>query len=399
MKSRSSAKNERVFPARHQASVVRALVVVALVVAAVVALAQPREDFDLMAYVGVVHRYDARTDGEARERTLADLGRHLTPERYAWMVGRDYPDSYARAMASEDRSFGQQLGWFRGRPLHTRAAWALTKAGLSTPRALHVVAWLSSLALSGVLFLATAGVSRPWLRLASFALVAGAFHLADLAASPLADPLSALLVVGGTLLVLEGGGAGSRLGLGALVVAVFARTDNAMYAASLAAFACIMHVFPPSDPTRRVPPLAASASAACALGLRAWLERDSYGWWALVHFRRVKFEPYPRDVRPPFSLSTYLGVLRAWALEVYACEVLALIGLAWLLVDARARGELRRQPLVAYGALMVPLSVARFFAFPDWDSRFFIAPLGLFFLGLAYALDARLTQRAAHAIR
>lgn len=373
------------------ASLVRALVVVALVVGAVAAIARPREDFDLMAYVGVVHRYDARTDGEARARTLADLERHLTPERYAWMVGRDYPDSYARAMASDDRSFGQQLGWFRGRPLFTRAAWALTRCGLSVPRALHAVAWLSSLALAVLFFVATAGVSRAWLRLVSFALVAGVFHLAELAASPLADPLSALLVVGGTLLALQAGR--PRAGLGVLVLAVLARTDNAMYAASLAVFACMMHLVPRDAASRRPRPLEALAGAALALGLRAWLERDGYGWWALVHFRRVRFEPYPADVHPPFSLATYLGVVRAWALEVYTCEVLALLGLAWLVLGAR--GELRRQPLVAYGALMVPLSVARFLAFPDWDSRFFLAPLGLFFVGLAYALDARLTARAA----
>lgn len=377
--------------ARKTASLVRALVALALLVGAVAAIAWPREDFDLMAYVGVVHRYDARTDGEARARTLADLERHLTPERYAWMVGRDYPDSYARAMASDDRSFGQQLGWFRGRPLFTRAAWALARCGLSVPRALHAVAWLSSLALAALFFGATAGVSRAWLRLASFALIAGVFHLAELAASPLADPLSALLVVGGTLLALHAGR--PRAGLGVLVLAVLARTDNAMYAASLAVFACMMHLVPSDDAARRPRPLEALAGAALALGLRAWLERDGYGWWALVHFRRVRFEPYPADVHPPFSLATYLGVVRAWALEVYTCEVLALLGLAWLALGAR--GELRRQPLVAYGALMVPLSVARFLAFPDWDSRFFLAPLGLFFVGLAYALDARLTARAA----
>ncbi|HRG95154.1 MAG TPA: hypothetical protein PLR99_02825 [Polyangiaceae bacterium] len=377
--------------ARKLASLVRALVALAVLVGAAAAIAWPREDFDLMAYVGVVHRYDARTDGEARARTLADLERHLTPERYAWMVGRDYPDSYARAMASDDRSFGQQLGWFRGRPLFTRAAWALVRCGLSVPRALHAVAWLSSLALAALFFVATAGVSRAWLRLASFALIAGVFHLADLAASPLADPLSALLVVGGTLLALQAGR--PRAGLGVLVLAVFARTDNAMYAASLAVFVCMMHMTPSDDATPRPRPLEALGAAAVALGLRAWLERDGYGWWALVHFRRVRFEPYPAEVHPPFSLATYLGVVRAWALEVYTCEVLALVGLAWLVFGAR--GELRRQPLVAYGALMVPLSVARFLAFPDWDSRFFLAPLGLFFVGLAYALDARLTARAA----
>jgi len=178
-----------------------------------------------------------------------------------------------------------------------------------------------------------------------------------------------------------------------LVLAVFARTDNAMYAASLAVFVCMMHMTPSDDATPRPRPLEALGAAAVALGLRAWLERDGYGWWALVHFRRVRFEPYPAEVHPPFSLATYLGVVRAWALEVYTCEVLALVGLAWLVFGAR--GELRRQPLVAYGALMVPLSVARFLAFPDWDSRFFLAPLGLFFVGLAYALDARLTARAA----
>jgi len=380
-----------VLSARKLASLVRALVALAVLVGAAAAIAWPREDFDLMAYVGVVHRYDARTDGEARARTLADLERHLTPERYAWMVGRDYPDSYARAMASDDRSFGQQLGWFRGRPLFTRAAWALVRCGLSVPRALHAVAWLSSLALAALFFVATAGVSRAWLRLASFALIAGVFHLADLAASPLADPLSALLVVGGTLLALQAGR--PRAGLGVLVLAVFARTDNAMYAASLAVFVCMMHMTPSDDATPRPRPLEALGAAAVALGLRAWLERDGYGWWALVHFRRVRFEPYPAEVHPPFSLATYLGVVRAWALEVYTCEVLALVGLAWLVFGAR--GELRRQPLVAYGALMVPLSVARFLAFPDWDSRFFLAPLGLFFVGLAYALDARLTARAA----
>lgn len=372
----------------------RAVVAIALVVAAVLAVVRPREDFDLMAYVGVVHSYDAASDAEARARTLADLQRHLTPERYTWMVGRDYPGSYARAMASDDRSFGQQLGWFRGRPLFTRAAWALARlTKISVPRALHAVATLSTLALAALFFAATAGLSRPWLRLATFALVASAFHLAELAASPLADPLSALLVVLGVLLAVQA--KRPRLGLGVLVLAVFARTDNAMYAAAFAAFVCILHVYPPPDESASRPrlpsPPEALASAALAFALRAWLERDSYGWWALVHFRRVKFETYPADVRAPFSLSTYLDVLRAWALEVYACEVLALVGLAGLLVFART--EVRRQPIVAFGALMVPLSVARFLAFPDWDSRFFVAPLGLFFVGLAYALDARLAQR------
>ena len=35
--------------------------------------------------------------------------------------------------------------------------------------------------------------------------------------------------------------------------------------------------------------------------------------------------------------------------------------------------------MAALTLAMVPLSVARFFAFPDWHSRFFVVPLGLFF--------------------
>ncbi len=369
----------------------RALVLLVLAAIAWMALARPRQDFDLMAYVGVVHAYDAPSDEAARERTVADLRRELSDERFAWMVGRDYPNGYAHAMAFEPRSFAQQLVWFRGRPLFTRSAWIVSKLGVPVPRALHLVALVSTLALALVFFWGTRAPSdapaprgHEAFRFCVWLAIGAIFHLDELAASPLSDPLSSALVVGGLLLVLTPAlpRRAPCVGLGVLVVSVLARSDNAMYVAALALFTIVLAL---QKKNLGISPRILVFATLAAFALRAWVERGSYGWAALVHFRRVHFETYPADVRATLDASTYLGIVRTWSIEVYACEVLALVGVALLFAHPRLRAR-TSDPFVAFAIAMLPLAVVRFFAFPDWDSRFFVAPLGLFFLGLARAI-------------
>lgn len=383
----------------------RAVVGIALLVAAVLAIVRPRQDFDLMAYVGVVHAYDTNDPEIARAKTVDDLRTELTDERFAWMVGRDHPDSYAHAMAHDARSFAQQLVWFRGRPLYTRSAWALSKVGIRVPRALHLVALFASLALGLVFFRATSRLPTPWHRLAAWVLVAACFHLDELAASPMCDPLSALLVVSGTLMVFrsldtssfgpsparpEGARpsalAFARVGLVLLVLAVSARTDNTMYVATVAAFLfAVRKRLPGSSSTRLA--YEAVGAAAIAVVLRAFVERHSYGWAKLVHFRRVDVAKFPADSHAELDLHTYLGIVKSWFFELYTCEVVAIFVFALVLARAHSRARAKR-PFVAYGMLMVPLALVRFFAFPDWDYRFFVAPLGLFLVAAAEALFA-----------
>ena len=383
----------------------RAVVGIALLAAAVLAILRPRQDFDLMAYVGVVHAYDTNDPEIARAKTVDDLRHELTDERFAWMVGRDHPDSYAHAMAHDSRSFAQQLVWFRGRPLYTRSAWVLSKLGIRVPRALHLVALFASLTLGLVFFLATSRLPTPWHRLGAWALVAACFHLDELAASPMCDPLSALLVVSGTLLVFRSFDSSSfdasttgpigvrlsslvsaRVGLVLLVVAVSARTDSTMYVAALAAFLFAVRKRLPGSSSTRLAHEALGA-AAVAVALRAFVERHSYGWGALVHFRRVDVAKYPADTHAQLDLHTYTGIVKSWFFELYTCEVVAIVVFALVLSRAHTRRRAKR-PFVAYGMLMVPLALVRFLAFPDWDYRFFVAPLGLFFVAASEALFA-----------
>jgi hypothetical protein len=340
-----------------------------------------------MAYVGVVHAYDAPSDETARARTVADLRRELSDERFAWMVGRDYPGGYAHAMAYDPRAFAQQLVWFRGRPLFTRSAWLVSKLGVPVPRALHLVALVSTLALALVLFRGTRAPSdvpaprgHEAFRLCVWLAIGAIFHLEELAASPLADPLSSALVVGGLLLVLTR--EAPLVGLAVLVLSVLARSDNAMYLAALALFAIVLAL---RKKTLGLSPMLLVFATFLAFALRAWIERGSYGWAALVHFRRIHFETYPADVHATLDASTYLGIIRTWSIEVYACEVVALVGLVLLFAHPRLRAR-ANDPFVAFSIAMLPLAVVRFLAFPDWDSRFFVAPIGLFFLGLARAV-------------
>ena len=367
--------------------VVRFLVLLVLVGIAWMALVRPRQDFDLMAYVGVVHAYDAPSDEASRARTVSDLRRELSDERFAWMIGRDYPAGYAHAMAYEPRSFAQQLVWFRGRPLFTRSAWILSKLGVPVPRALHLLALVSTLALALIFFRGTRApreVPPPRgheaFRFGVWFGIGAIFHFEELAGSPLADPLSSALVVGGLLLVLMH--EAPRVGLAVLVVSVLARSDNVMYVAALALFAVVLAL---QKRSLGISPKALIFATLAAFALRAWIERGSYGWAALVHFRRVHFETYPADVRATLDASTYLQIVRTWSIEVYACEVVALVGLVLLVAHPRLRAR-TNDPFVAFSIAMLPLAVLRFLAFPDWDSRFFIAPIGLFFLGLARAI-------------
>lgn len=373
-----------------------AIVAIVCLLVSLSALAHPREDFDLMAYVGVVHAYDG--EAGARERTLGDLRDALTPERYAWMTGRDFPGDYAHWMAYDDRAFAQQLVWFRGRPLFTRSAWLVSKLGVKVPRALHFVTLLSTLALAAVTWVALrprvldGSVREAAIRSGAFFGIAGVFHFDELAASPLSDPLGAGLALGGLVLLAHDR---PRLGLGLMVVAVFARSDAAMYPGLVAALSVAFAA-------RRRPFLAspreALAAAALAFGARAWVERGSYGWAALVHFRRVRFEPFPADARHTLDAATYFRILRENALELYTCEVVALVAFVVLLAGVAASPRVRGlvtadsgaggpSPMAALALAMVPLSVARFLAFPDWHSRFFVVPLGLFFVGLAHVVQ------------
>ncbi len=376
------------------------LVLLLVALFSVIAIVRPREDFDLMAYVGVVNAYDGEVG--ARERTMSDLRRSLDDARYGWMIGRDAPESYAHAMASDDRVFSQQLVWFRGRPLFTRSAWALSKLGVPVVRALHAVTLVSTMAVALLFFAGTAAVGQgglPRVRLAVRVVVlvvaAGVFHLDELAASPLSDPMGAALVLLGLLLVfLE---VAPRAGLVVLVLSVLARSDAAIYVVALAAFVAFAAL-----QKKRMPISLARAgvAAAASVALRAWVERDSYGWAALVHFRRVHFETHPADVRHALSPSAYFAIVKAWALEIYTCQVVALLALVVLVVYRPARRTLS-DPFVAFAVLMIPLSVLRFLAFPDWDSRFFVAPLGFFFLGVARAVGLVLDERTgnSHAAR
>jgi hypothetical protein len=173
-----------------------------------------------------------------------------------------------------------------------------------------------------------------------------------------------------------------RVGLAVLVLSVFARSDNAMYVAALALFAIVLAL---QKKSLGLSPMRLVFATFLAFALRAWIERGSYGWAALVHFRRIHFETYPADVHATLDASTYLGIIRTWSIEVYACEVVALVGLVLLFAHPRLRAR-ANDPFVAFSIAMLPLAVVRFLAFPDWDSRFFVAPIGLFFLGLARAV-------------
>lgn len=379
--------------ARLPALVASAIVAIVCLLVSLSALAHPREDFDLMAYVGVVHAYDG--EAGARERTLGDLRDALTPERYAWMTGRDFPGDYAHWMAYDDRSFAQQLVWFRGRPLFTRSAWLVSKLGVKVPRALHLVTLLSTLALAAVTWVALrprspdGSVREAVVRSVAFFVVAGVFHFDELAASPLSDPLGAALALAGLGLLARDR---PRVGLGLMVVAVLARSDAAMYPGLVAALAL---AFAARKRPFLASPRDALIAAALAFGARAWVERGSYGWAALVHFRRVHFEPFPADARHTLDASLYLRILKENALELYTCEVVALVAFVVVVAGAAASPRVRAlltadsgaggpSPAAALTLAMVPLSVARFFAFPDWHSRFFVVPLGLFFVGLAH---------------
>jgi hypothetical protein len=297
-------------------------------------------------------------------------------------------------MAFDDRSFAQQLVWFRGRPLFTRSAWIVSKLGVRVPRALHLVTLFSTLALAAVVWVALGprepegSVKEAVIRSAAFFGIAGVFHFDELAASPLSDPLGAALALGGLTLLAHDR---PRIGLGLMLAAVLARSDAAMYPGLVAALALVFAA-------RRWPFVAAPTEALVACGLafaaRAWVERGSYGWAALVHFRRVHFERFPADVHHTLDAAVYARILKENALELYTCEVVALVMFVVLLVGAaaspRVRGLLAADegkgpsPFAALALAMVPLSILRFFAFPDWHSRFFVVPLGLFFVGVAH---------------
>ncbi|MHB2040071.1 MAG: hypothetical protein ACYCPX_12525 [Acidiferrobacteraceae bacterium] len=354
-----------------------------LAIMTAVVLAKPIYNWDLLGYMGAVSAL-SNPDPAAVHATVYSQARRKLPSAD---FRRLTAGPYRRAMARDSSDFSQQLPFYRVRPLFIGLAALLHSAGISVLNSIYEISALSYLGLGLIVFLWLSrygGAQRA--ALLAFLLIATppVFAVGRLAT---ADALSAAILVLSLYALLELRAPGAFLGL--LVLSLYARSDNIVFALMLL---CAM-AFGRGPARLPLSPIIAGL-AACGLSylaIAAW--SHNYGWSTLFYHTFIHQLATPATAAVRIPAKAYLSILlrKLMAIQNSHLVVFSLIGTFGFLANGAARSY--RRLLVISAATVV----LRYILFPVLVDRFLV-PYYLFAaITLAVSLGAGPPARATAA--
>lgn len=353
---------------------------------------QPAFNWDMLGYLGVIERLKSADDAAVHEEVYGPLRARVdaaTFERLTESI------DYRRQVYADPRAFVQQTVFYAIRPLYWGLSWGLASLGLDKFTATYLLSNLCyaliALACFGYLYRR----SSPLYAALGAVLVMLYPALLSTGRASTPDIMLALCVLAFFLLFVR-----ERVlaACSVLLVAVFVRTDIAVFNAILAA----LLLFRPLPSGRKLAALGLlTLSLAAAFAIQKLT--GFYGWPTIFHFALIEMTPYPADAAITISLETYLATLGAgvreligrkwlWLIALLAVVYLALCRIRpWRvfavprLPEALRRAEAQDVVLLASLAYLV----LRTLIFPASWPRFYLGQITAFHLCLLVAFYAR----------
>ncbi len=334
---------------------------------------KPQLNWDMLAYVAIVHSWTDSVPAHVHAGTYADAARFAESRGLEKRMAMLSEGVYREAVASDVDTFYEQLPFYRIRPLYVLVVAAFAKVTATVSGATIVVSVLSY---------ALCGLGILWFAVRRVGVVAGSVAGIVFAVAPTSTDVAGLSTPDALLMLLTAAAAmlflGQRVLLAVclLTVGVLIRTDLQLFNLCLAA----AWLFLAWKRDRAILVAAILAGSVVAgMAINAWA--GNYGYAVLYHFTFVEsFIPHPTSLRGlgipllpflkniGFGLRYSLGNGGLWAVAV-------LLGLCGVLLERMIRdGFLPDGSDKALGckALLIAIGTstcARFILFPSHDIR------------------------------
>ena len=263
--------------------------------------ARPFYNWDLIAYVGVVHSYTQKSPSLIHARTYSEIQEHVPTTPYRRLLGEGHSHKdYRAAMAKSPEEFVAQLPFYSVKPLYPSLMFLLNQTGIDLVTASVLISRVSYLLIGILLWY---WIARYYPPLTSFLLasllISMPFSLA-LARYSTPDALSSLILLLAFFLFIEH--SRTRLATVILVLSIAARPDNVMLVTLLALYDLVFRK------EERLFSLGVMLAAFSLYKLLTTLS-GNYGWPTLFYFAHVSFLTNPASDPIHFSAIDYLKVL------------------------------------------------------------------------------------------
>ena len=338
--------------------VIKAVFTILLVAYSTILFLNPKQNWDMLAYMAIALEYDGLEPVEVHRETYQMAEQEIDSGQYKLLVSKDVSE-YRQECFLDYTAFNHELDFYRVKPLYAGLVFVAYKLGMPLSMATFLPSVIAFFAL-GLLFFYSfrKELDQAWLHVLAAVFVLLFFPLADLARYSTPDALSNLLLFLMFLVYFYRKGWFIILAIGAL--AVLARIDNLIPVLLLLLF---YFYFLKNDdfklPHRKkiglivLWMLGGVAVAVALFGAISFVSGNSLEWVKL--FNHTK------------SLSNYVEHIKAIPSDMKISGFLIILFISLFLfyfLDNRAKQI----------ALVIYLSIfLRLILFPSFQERFFVA--------------------------
>jgi len=274
------------------------------------ALTNPTYIWDVVPYVATTFTAELDDPEAVHGATYGLLQQSLDAAQFNALIGGEY----AATMYTSPQHFTSQLKMYEIKPLYVLALRGLSAVGTNP---VHSIIWLSlvpSLLICMILYLWLRNLTGPMQAVLAVILFSLSARMFDLSQGPVPDSFNALVVVAGLWFLLARRSAGSAVVC--LCISIWIRTNNILFIAPLFLLLCWSHLH--RNKTLRSEEFY-WYSAGLTLSVLSYLWINTifdYNWWRLFYHTLIEYQVDIESFSEPFSLTTYLDVLRDAAFQL-----------------------------------------------------------------------------------
>lgn len=341
------------------------LVIILSFLMAVLVKVPPAHNWDLLGYVGVVYSFTEDDPEVIHDKTYAEAKANVPPARYRNLIGESLPEEsrdkkYRASVATDPKSFVQQLPFYGVKPAYPALMFLLSKTGMDLVTASVVISKTATVLIVVLLYYWLSINLRPVVATILTMLMIRLVAATAGTSSP--DALSNLFLLGAFFLLIEYRTV--RVALLVTILSIAVRPDNVILCFLLAIYVALF------DSQHRIWAIGAAVAGTGLYVTEATLA-GSYGWPTFFYHSFVEFLSEPATFSSALSLREYMEIYVRSALSAYLFVWwLLFYGLALLV--RYENSELRD---ISLGILVVNLfyMFAHWLVYPNPRVSFFVA--------------------------